>query len=190
MYKAVIFDFFGVIHSDPFHRWLNRHELDQSGELEESSQLLDRGEINDDEFYRRLADLSGQTQQNVKKVFGDTDLIDKDLVKLIKELGPHYKIGLLSNSSGRYLRPILEQHGLLELFDEITVSAEVGLIKPDLAIFHHVLGELGVEAGEALFIDDNPRNVAAAKSVGMGALVFTGERALRKELAAAGIKVS
>ncbi len=190
MYKAIIFDFFDVIHSDPYYRWLKKHGLERSGEFEESSQMLDRGQINDMEFYQRLGDLSGHSSESVKAVFDDTQLIDQDIVTLLKELRDQYKLGLLSNASGQYLRPILKEHGLIDLFDEVVVSAEVGIIKPDPAIFKHILDKLDVQASEAIFTDDNPHNVAAAESVGIHSIVFTSEKALRQELAAAGVKVS
>lgn len=190
MYKAIIFDFFDVIHSDPFLRWLKKYGYERRGEFEESSRMLDVGNISDREFYERLGELSGQKPENVKKVFDDTGRIDKDLVKLIERLRGHYKLGLLSNATGKYLRPILESHGLTSLFDEIAISAEVGSIKPHPEIFDHILEKLDVKADEAIFIDDNPDNVAAASSMGIGGIVYTDEDALRKELATAGIKVS
>jgi HAD superfamily hydrolase (TIGR01509 family) len=78
----------------------------------------------------------------------------------------------------------------MPLFDEIAISAEVGLIKPEPAVFKHILKQLGVQAGEAIFIDDSPTNVQAAEALGIRSFVFAGTEALRKELAAAGIKVS
>lgn len=189
MYKAIIFDFFDVIHSDPFHRWLKKHDYDRKGEFHESSQMLDRGDISDQEFYRRLAELSGHSPESVQAVFDQTDLVDKDLVKLIESLHGRYKLGLLSNSSGSYLRPILDKYGLIGLFDEIGISAEVGLIKPDPEIFEHMLGRLNVVANETIFIDDNPHNVAAAEALGIHGIIYKTEQALRKDLAAAGVKV-
>jgi putative hydrolase of the HAD superfamily len=190
MYKAIIFDFFDVIHSDPFQRWLKKHDYERSGEFAKSAQQVDFGRISYDEHYQRLSELSGQSAQSIKEVFDDTQLIDQDMVELIRSLHGQYKIGLLSNAGGQYLRPILEEHGLMELFDEIAISAEIGVVKPDPAIFKHALKQLGVKAEEAIFTDDNPGNVAAAEAVGIRSIVFTSEKALRRELAAAGIKVS
>lgn len=183
MYKAIIFDFFDVIHSDPYNRWLRKHNLERKGGFEKSAQKVDRGEISHEEHYREVSKMSGQSTDSIKEIFNDTSLIDRDMVGLIRTLRGHYKIGLLSNSSGPYLRPILEEHGLVELFDEITISADVGLIKPEPAIFEHMLEKLSVQASEAIFTDDNPRNVAAAESIGIRSIIFTGEKAFRQELA-------
>lgn len=183
MYKAIIFDFFDVIHSDPFQRWLKKHDYERSGEFAKSAQQVDFGRISYAEHYERLSELSGQSAQSIKEVFDDTQLIDRDMVELITSLRGRYKIGLLSNAGGQYLRPILKEHGLTDLFDEIAISGEVGIIKPDPAIFKHTLKQMGIESAEAVFIDDNPSNTAAAETVGIRSIVFTGEKALRQEFA-------
>jgi putative hydrolase of the HAD superfamily len=189
MYKAIIFDFFDVIHRDPFHQWLAQHGLERSGEMHRASELLDVGEISDEEFYGRLGDLSGQPQEQVASVFNDTSFIDKDMVALIRRVKRRYKTGLLSNSSIEYLWSIIDRHDLEALFDVITVSAEVGLIKPDPRIFEHILGRLDVKAEEAVFIDDNPRNTAAAGKLGITGVTYTGMQALRESLDAAGTRL-
>jgi putative hydrolase of the HAD superfamily len=88
------------------------------------------------------------------------------------------RLGLLSN----YPRPIMDlirvQRRLAETFDAVVVSAEVGQVKPDPAIFSLTLTRLGVPPGETLFVDDRVENVAAAAAGGMQVLLFTGEESL------------
>jgi len=62
----------------------------------------------------------------------------------------------------------------LEIFDEIVDSSEVGLRKPDAAIFHLTCERLGVDPPAVVFLDDNERNCAGARAVGMEA-VLVGE---------------
>ena len=57
------------------------------------------------------------------------------------------------------------------LSNSVIFSSDVGLLKPDPAIYFRSLSELGVEAGRALFVDDLPENVAGAQAVGMAALL-------------------
>jgi putative hydrolase of the HAD superfamily len=187
VYRAVIFDFFDVIHRDPFQHWLKTNSLERRGKPARSSQLLDMGKISDEEFYRQLARLSGQSASEVRAVFDDISFIDKDVVLLIARLKKTYKTALLSNSSIEYLGRIIARHQLESLFDVITVSAEVGLIKPDPRIFRHVLRELDVAAEAAIFIDDNPRNVEAAAGVGLKSIVYKDIGSLKEELAALGV---
>jgi putative hydrolase of the HAD superfamily len=59
------------------------------------------------------------------------------------------------------------------LFDRLFLSFQLGLVKPDAAIFHRVVDDFGFEPDEILFLDDNQINVDSARSVGLRA-----ERAL------------
>lgn len=190
MYKAIIFDFFDVIHRDPFRHWLKQSGLERNGDLHETSRLLDIGAISDEEFYKRLSESSGQPSQTVKVIYEDTTFIDYEMIELIKRLKHTYKTGLLSNSSIEYLRQIIRQHELEALFDVITVSAEVRLIKPDPKIFAHILDKLGVPATEAIFIDDNPKNVEAAAKLGIESIIYKeGIEPLKKKLGDLGVSV-
>jgi putative hydrolase of the HAD superfamily len=62
------------------------------------------------------------------------------------------------------------------LADEIMLSCEAGVAKPDRRIFELALGRLGAEPGQALFIDDTPGHVAAAQALGMAGHVHTGSQ--------------
>lgn len=181
-YQAVVFDFFDVIGGDPFKRWLKVNGFERAGEFEESSRLVDIGHISEHEFYQRLSELSGKTVKSVEEAFAEAKFIDKEVVELVEKLSKNYKTGLLSNSSSEYLRPILEQHDLARLFDEIVISSEVGIVKPTEEIFHHVLQKLGVKPENTLFIDDSPRNVAAAASLGIQAIPFRHAKGLKQDL--------
>jgi epoxide hydrolase-like predicted phosphatase len=189
VYRLVIFDFFDVIHSDPFKRWLRKYGYERGPGFQEASDLLDLGHISDREFYEKLSQISGQSAQSVEEVFNDTNLIDKSMVGLIKTLHADYKTGLLSNSSSEYLRPILENYDLTRLFDEIVVSAEVGLIKPSTEIFDFILERMDVKPRDSIFIDDDERNIKVAASMGIRPILFTGEADLRKEFAKLGVSL-
>ncbi|MCP2339930.1 HAD family hydrolase [Actinomadura rupiterrae] len=71
---------------------------------------------------------------------------------------------------------ILAREGMAGIADEIVLSCEVGFAKPDPRIFELTLRRLGVAAGDALFIDDTPANVDAARRLGLDGHVHTGNR--------------
>ena len=75
----------------------------------------------------------------------------------------------------------------LDRFREIFVSGELGLVKPDPAIYRHALAAIGRQPRECLFVDDAPKNVAAAAALGLHAHRFTDAPALRATLAAQGL---
>jgi 2-haloacid dehalogenase len=75
----------------------------------------------------------------------------------------------------------------LGLFQQIFLSADFGAAKPDLSIFEWALGEIGVRKSDLLFIDDNVRNVNAARHFGLPSHAFVNSAELRKSLTDANI---
>ena len=63
------------------------------------------------------------------------------------------------------------------------MSADVGLIKPDPAIFRLLLERIGRAPAECIYIDDNPKNVASAAALGFDAIAFQSVSQLRAALA-------
>jgi HAD superfamily hydrolase (TIGR01509 family) len=60
----------------------------------------------------------------------------------------------------------------VELFDDILISSEVGMTKPDERIFRLAASRLGLEPHECAFVDDSEHNIAAAEAVGMRGVLF------------------
>ncbi|MEZ5269080.1 MAG: HAD-IA family hydrolase [Microthrixaceae bacterium] len=82
-------------------------------------------------------------------------------------------MALLSNGTTR-LRATCTCSRLTEEFDVIFNTAEIGVAKPDPAVFQEVLGALGTDARRTAFVDDLPTNVAGARRVGLAAHRFRG----------------
>jgi putative hydrolase of the HAD superfamily len=90
---------------------------------------------------------------------------------------------ILSNMPADVLAGLRRDHAeWLREFTAAVFSCETGTIKPEPAIFEHVLGLLGVPAGRVLFIDDVERNVAAAARRGLHAIQFESADRLRLDL--------
>lgn len=73
--------------------------------------------------------------------------------------------------------------------EAVVVSGEIGLVKPDPAIFAHLVATHAVDPGRALFVDDRVENVAAAEREGFHGHVFTAAPGLRRALRALGVPV-
>ncbi|MBY5745917.1 HAD family phosphatase [Rhizobium leguminosarum] len=71
----------------------------------------------------------------------------------------------------------------------VTVSGDVGLIKPDIAIYETHTKSFGLDPAATIFIDDAPVNVEGAKAFGWNAVLFSGADKLRSDLAGYGVKV-
>jgi putative hydrolase of the HAD superfamily len=187
MYQAIIFDFFGVIQVDPYQRWLSKHGLKRENAFADASDVADRGQMTQEQFFERLRELTGEPLDEIKAAFFENKTIDEELVKYIAELKQAYKTGLLSNSRGDYLRPILQMHGIAGLFDEIIISSEVGIIKPELPIFNLAVEKIGAPAAEIIFIDDRDYNVVAAETVGVKSILYKDLASLKEDLQKLGV---
>jgi putative hydrolase of the HAD superfamily len=100
----------------------------------------------------------------------------------IASLGARFHLILLSNTSSihaeRFTKVPLGPAGqnLFSLFDHVYYSFEMGLVKPDPAIYHLVLTEQGFSPEEVLFFDDNVANINSAKSIGINAYLIDPSR--------------
>jgi putative hydrolase of the HAD superfamily len=92
-------------------------------------------------------------------------------VELLRRLRPRYKTQLLSNAD-MMLREKLRAFEVHDLFDDVVISAEVRLAKPDAAIYSLALDRLGLRPEECVFIDDLLPNVDAARTLGMAGIHF------------------
>lgn len=75
----------------------------------------------------------------------------------------------------------------LELFSDVVDSSEVGLRKPDPAVYRLAAERLGVEPHEVVFVDDLPENVAGAEAVGMTGVLFSDPDTCRSDLSGHGL---
>ncbi len=94
---------------------------------------------------------------------------------------------ILSNMGDNVLANMKREFDWLSRFDVLVWSYQLGMAKPDPAIYRYVLKELGTRPEETLFIDDKPLNVESADALGMQALVFTTVERLRANLIAQGL---
>jgi len=99
------------------------------------------------------------------------------------------KTGLLSNMPWDLATHVRKNCKWMDNFTFKTLSAEVGLIKPDPAIYEHTLHGLGISAPEALFVDDRDNNIRAARALGMRAIQFRSIAELKHDLEALGFPI-
>lgn len=92
------------------------------------------------------------------------------------------KLALLSNMNYEGAARVRDTLPRVELFDHLTLSCELRLMKPDAAIYESCLEGLGVQPGECLFVDDSQKNVEGAHAVGMHSFRFIDEEQFFGEL--------
>jgi 2-haloacid dehalogenase len=98
-----------------------------------------------------------------------------------------HRLYALTNWSAETFPVARAKFGFLDWFEDIVVSGEVKLAKPDPRIFALTIERCRLDPARTVFIDDSPRNVEAGRNAGLHALHFTGPQQLRTELVQLGL---
>ena len=191
--RAVFFDFGGVImrteYQSPRQKLAERFnmdydEIDRAVFGSESARRASLGEITEDAHWsavlKRFNQPASQMQAFRDNFFGG-DVIDHNLIGYIRSMREKYHTGMISNAwSG--LREFITKQNLIDIFDTVIISAEVGVVKPSARIYEVALEHAKVDAGEAVFVDDVPVNIEACEKVGMKGVLFKDPQESLKQL--------
>jgi putative hydrolase of the HAD superfamily len=158
------------------HYWTHRHAYDM-------------GRLNGPAYWRQFAaDTSIElTATEIERLIENDVLmwctINEPMLKWAKSLAEAgMKIGILSNMGEDTLAYMRQEFSWLGDFDHHTWSCELGIAKPDPAIYTYTCEKLGVPPGEALFLDDKAENIHAAEAVGLTGIQFRNIEQLQREL--------
>ncbi len=194
MIKAIIFDFGRVISAQKPPSLFRSYEEELGlapgmlnrimfGSEAWQETLIGRKTLND--YWHAVGPALGlHTVEEIesfrRRYFGD-EAINDGVLDLIRTLHGRYKLAILSNSPPR-LTKWLADWQILDLFDVVVCSGDEGVAKPDPAIYRLALTQLGVRPQEAVFIDDSPGHVQAARALGLHGIHFTTAEALVSEI--------
>jgi epoxide hydrolase-like predicted phosphatase len=187
--QAIIFDLGGVLvrteDSAPREKLARRLGLGRA-ELEElafggtSGIQAQRGEIDIDQHWENVRQELGMTPDELR-IFVDEffrgDRLDDELVDAIRGFRGEYKTALLSNAFSNLRYYVNEVWQIADAFDELFISSEMGVTKPDERIYRLVLQRLAVAPEQAVFVDDFSHNIEGARAVGMHAVLFRSREA-------------
>ena len=154
-------------------------EQDAGRSLQEGTDLLvaqyPEHESNIRAFYSRWIEMLGEPLHDTVEIF-----------RQLKASGK-YKIYALTNWSAETFPFALERYDFLNWFDGIAMSGAEKMRKPAPAFYQLLLDRYNVKAAEALFIDDNYRNILAAEKMGIKSIHFTSAEALEGKLKEVGV---
>lgn len=187
--EAIIFDLGGVLinldygkTSDAF-RQLGMTDFDETYSQLQQTELFDRFEIGDVSsfhFINRILDRLPQGNNGNKVVHAWNAMIldfPKERLEWLSEIGKRYRIFLLSNTNTlhmdavrRSLEKTVGHQRLEDYFEQVYLSCEMGLRKPDPAIFQRLCAEQGLNPETTLFIDDSPQHIEGARAAGLQAI--------------------
>ena len=202
MYKAVLWDFGGVMTSSPFEAF-NRFEqaenlpvdfirgINSTNPESYAWALLESAQIDVTAFDQLFADealMHGHAvrgQQILALLSGD---IRPEMVKALTLIKATMKVGCITNNvknagSGagmaRDPQRVAQFEAVMALFDTVIESSKAGIRKPDPAIYRLACDTLEIEPSEAIFLDDLGINLKPAKALGMTTIkVLNSEQAI------------
>ncbi len=201
-YRGLVIDFGGVLTTsigEAFREFCEREGIEHARlkailrssyavgtEPDALVAMLETGRLERPEFERRLAEA---LSEGLSSPLDHTDLLARMLgglrfdVPMVEAVHAAHQAGIrtamLSNSWGvdAYPRDLLDQ-----LFDEVVISGEVGMRKPDPEVFRLAARRVGLDPRECVFVDDVRGNVEAAEAVGMRGVIHEEAAATIREL--------
>jgi len=193
MIKAIVFDYFGVIVEDSvISKWIKKNFSDPESLIKavtDSSIKWDLGETSYSEFNNILSKHTNIPADQIFHTFFENIKIYQDTIELIKLLKKNYKIILLSNAPKENLRKMLKNQNIENLFNEIIISSEYKMMKPDPKFYELMLSIAKIDASEAIFTDDRQKNIDGAINVGIKSFLFTDAANFKKDLISVGVKL-
>lgn len=186
MIKAIIFDRFGVIYPDTLtmvQKVYLKKDIAKEAKIRKVRKVCDRGELSRDDFWNEVAKIFDIPRKELDVELDKVRGADWELLAYIKHLKNNYKTAVLSNVGVGFVERIFDDgRNQEDYFDELVVSGEIGVLKPDLQAYLHTADKLGVEPSSCVFIDDKKRMVDGAKMAGMKGIVYTNLEKLKQDL--------
>ena len=178
------FEEMGPLLSKPVPRPVVRQRWIES----EAVRLFERGEIAPREFAdRSLAewDLAMDADAFLDLFVGWARGLYPDAAQLLGRIRTEFPLACLSNSNE--LHTPLHREAIRPFIERCFFSNEIGSVKPEVEIFHHVVRKLAIDPSRIGFFDDTAINVEAAERAGLTAFLTDGIVELEDQLARLGV---
>lgn len=179
--NTLIFDCFGVICDPVLNGWYKENRL-KHGLIDENLQSIfkkfDLGKFSEDDIVEYFLKYDGinSTKEKLREEIDSYLKLDNKLADIILKLKTKgFKTVLLSNANASFFerKVYTDYPEFKNLFNEIIISSEVGITKPDKEIYLYALQKIDSKPEESLFIDDSKTNVEGALRVGMQGFLYT-----------------
>jgi putative hydrolase of the HAD superfamily len=152
---------------------------------------LNRGELTQREAEQAYQAQFGLSAEQTRTLFfhitDHQELIDgtEEIARRLRKAG--YRVFALTDNVLEIVAHLKSRHQFWTLFEGAVISAEIGMLKPDPAIFRHATEKFNLLAEETVFLDDVKANVDGASSIGMKARLFTTPSRCVEDLQALGL---
>lgn len=123
-------------------------------------------------IWQNVADvlsLSSKGLDNFRKTFWQGDRVDQEIINFLKSIQATFITAFLTNAWDGFRAILAQEYGLIEgeTVDHILISSELGVAKPDLAIYQILSESVNCRYNQILFVDDFLENIEAAHSLGI-----------------------
>jgi HAD superfamily hydrolase (TIGR01509 family) len=175
MVKAIIFDCFGVLVGRGFEETYRIAGGDPVADKDFINDVLGQanlGMIDDEAFHDAMTNRLGIDLADWRHAVITAEQTNEELLSFVKDLHGQYKTAVLSNANSGVVERRIGQKWIEQCFDEVIVSADVGLVKPDPEVYKYAADKLGVATGECIFVDDKTIFLEAAGALGMGTVLY------------------
>jgi epoxide hydrolase-like predicted phosphatase len=191
--RAVFFDLGGVIvrteYQAPREQLAERlgmeyDDLDRIVFNSETGLQASTGAITSDQHWEAVMKRLKRPMEEMASIrdeFFAGDIIDRDILNYLRSLRGTHKTGLISNAWSD-LRDYLVREKMIDAFDHIVISAEVGMAKPEPGIFQIALKQAGVRPDEAVFVDDFYANIEGCEKIGIKGIHFRDAQSAMQQL--------
>lgn len=164
--------------------WRDKHpevEAEISTYFRNKCLKYDLGQISEKEFEVGMGNIGKVSFSDLQKELTGYYIINQKLINYIRQLKKDTQVFILSNAGKTLVHKTLKKNNLTELFDQILVSANIGLVKPSPEIFNYVLDTYSLNKKDVTFVDDTLENVEAAQALGIQSIHFTNFENFKKE---------
>ena len=127
------------------------------------------------------------TYDQFVRVWNDIFSENRSVVELLQRLARSYRVVALTNTNVPHLAHLKASLPSLAFFSDWVASCDVGLRKPDPAIYRLALARAGAKAEETVYIDDRPEMVEAGRAIGLTAIRCESGAQLERDLRTAGV---
>jgi len=143
------------------------------------------GQTSEDDYWRGILADAGLSPDLLPALIAETSSYIRPIPEswdLVRTLPACLRLGILSNTTAEWVRRLRAVEDWAGRFDPVLLSYELGLCKPDSAIFALLLRRLKLPGARILFVDDREDNLAAAAAHGIRGHLFTDPPSLRRYL--------
>lgn len=177
MIRAAVFDLGGVLEIVDDERWLPEwvSRWEHAAGVEAGSFARATATLppvsSEDELRRRLQTSLALTDRDADRAMSEfwdayCGELDVEMRDFVRELAASMTVAALSNSADGARREDDRRYGFGTIFDLLVYSHEVGMEKPDAAIYRHTQEALGIGAHEIVFVDDRESAIEGARTAG------------------------